>query len=105
MHRIKFIRDDIQDFLLSFDDSTVSKVVNSLELLDELGEQIRPPRSKKVAKNIYELRVLSNLSVRIFYTFYKNNIWILHAFIKKSSKIPPKELEIVINRARLLVIR
>jgi len=102
MNRVKFIRDDIQAFIFSFDDSTVSKVINSLELLDELGEQIRPPRSKKVAKNIYELRVVSNLSVRIFYTFYQENIWIIHAFIKKSQKIPLKELKIAINRLRYL---
>ena len=102
MHRVKFLRDDIQTFLLSFDDSIVSKITSSLELLDELGEQIRPPRSKKVAKDIYELRVLINLSVRIFYTFHRENIWILHAFVKKSQKIPPKELETAIHRLMYL---
>jgi len=102
MNRVKFLRDDIQAFLLSFDDSTVSKIVGSLEILDEFGEKIRPPRSKKVAKNVYELRVLTNLSVRIFYTFHHADIWILHAFIKKSQKIPKKELEVVINRLKYL---
>ncbi len=102
MNRVKFIRDEIQDFLLSFDDETVNKIINSLEVLDEFGEQIRPPKSKKVAKNIYELRVLGNLSVRIFYTFYTENIWVLHAFTKKSQKIPPKELKVVINRLNYL---
>lgn len=102
MNRVKFLRDDIQTFLLSFDDSIVSKIISSLELLDELGEQIRPPRSKKIVKNIYELRIVSNLSVRIFYTFYKEDIWILHAFIKKSKKIPPKELKMAVNRLNYL---
>jgi phage-related protein len=102
MKRIKFIKDNIQTFLLSFNDTTVSKVINSLELLDELGEQIRPPRSKKVAKNVYELRIVSSLSVRIFYTFNQENIWILHDFIKKSQKIPRRELKIVINRLSYL---
>ncbi|MBI2627363.1 type II toxin-antitoxin system RelE/ParE family toxin [Candidatus Nomurabacteria bacterium] len=102
MNRVKFLRDDIQTFLLSFDDSTVSKIINSLELLDELGEQIRPPRSKKVAKDIYELRILTDLSVRIFYTFHRENIWILHAFVKKSQKIPLKELETAIHRLMYL---
>lgn len=102
MKRVRFIRDDIQTFLLSFDDSVVSKITSALELLDELGEQIRPPKSKKVAKNIFELRVLTDLSVRIFYAFYDENIWILHAFVKKSQKIPPKELKLVINRLKYL---
>lgn len=102
MKRVRFIRDDIQTFLLSFDDSVVAKIISALELLDELGEQIRPPRSKKVAKNIFELRVLADLSVRIFYTFHKENIWILHAFVKKSQKIPLKELKLVVNRLKYL---
>lgn len=102
MKRVRFIRDDIQIFLLSFDDSVVSKITSALELLDELGEQIRPPRSKKVAKSIYELRVLTDLSVRIFYTFHKENIWVLHAFVKKSQRIPTKELKLVINRLKYL---
>jgi len=102
MKRVRFIRDDIQNFLLSFDNQTVSKVISSLEILDELGKQIRPPRSKKVAKNIYELRVLGNLSVRIFYSFHRENIWILHAFIKKSQRIPSRELEKAINSLRHL---
>ena len=98
MNRVRFIRDDINDFLLSFDDDTVSKIISSLEILGELGEQIRPPKSKKVAKDIYELRVIANLSVRIFYTFFKQDMWILHAFIKKSQKIPERELKTAINR-------
>jgi phage-related protein len=102
MNRVKFLIDDTQDFLLSFDDLTVSKVINSLELLDELGERIRPPRSKKITKNIYELRIISNLSVRILYTFNKENIWILNAFVKKSQKIPKKELEKAIHRLEYL---
>ena len=50
MNRVKFLRDDLQTFLLSFDDSTVSKIINSLEILDEFGEQIKSPRSKRWQK-------------------------------------------------------
>jgi phage-related protein len=102
MKRVKFIKDELMSFLLSFDDRTVAKIINSLELLDELGEQIRPPKSKKVAKDVFELRILASLSVRIFYTFKNENIWILHAFVKKSQKIPPKELAVATNRLNYL---
>lgn len=102
MKRVRFFKDSIYDFLLSFDDSTIAKILSSLEFLDEFGEKLRPPKSKKIAKNVYELRVLGNLSVRIFYTFYNKNIWILHAFVKKSQRMPPKELKIVINRLSCL---
>ena len=97
MNRVEFARDEVYKFLLSFDDKTVAKILGDLELLDELGHLLRPPKSKKVAKDLYELRVLGNLSIRIFYTFYKDKIFVLHAFIKKSQKIPQPELKKVIN--------
>jgi len=40
---------------------------------------------------------LGNLSIRIFYTFFKDKIFVLHAFVKKSQKIPKHELKKVIN--------
>jgi phage-related protein len=97
MNKVKFLRDEVYDFLLSFNDETVAKILGDLELLDELGYLLRPPKSKKIAKDLYELRVLGDLSIRIFYTFYKDKIFILHAFIKKSQKIPKQELEKVTN--------
>lgn len=102
MKRIKFVRDDIYDYLLSFDDGTVSKIIGDLELLDELGSTLSLPKSKKIYKNIYELRTISNISIRTLYTFHSNLIYILHAFVKKSQKIPQKELKTAINRLKYL---
>ena len=102
MNRLEFARNETYNFLLSFDEETVAKVLGDLELLDELGYLLRPPKSKMIAKNLYELRVLGNLSLRIFYTFYKDKIFVLHAFVKKSQKIPKQELEKVSNILRHL---
>lgn len=98
MKNLFFVKDDIYKFLLSQDEITVSKIISSLEMLKEFGEKLRPPKSKKIMKNVYELRILSNISVRIFYTFYMNDIWILHSFIKKSQKIPLKEIGVIVSR-------
>jgi phage-related protein len=102
MNRVKFIRDDIYDYLLSFDDNTVAKIVGDLELLDELGLALGPPKSKKIFKNIYELKTIGNISIRTLYTFRSNSIFILHVFVKKSQKIPKKELKTAINRLKYL---
>jgi phage-related protein len=98
MKNLFFVKDDIYEFLLSQDEITVSKIISSLEILKEFGEKLRPPKSKKIMKNVYELRILSNISVRVFYTFYMNDIWILHSFIKKSQKIPLKEIGVIVSR-------
>ncbi len=102
MNKVEFARDEVYKYLLSFDDDTVARILGDLELLDELGHLIRPPKSKKVAKDLYELRVLGNMSIRIFYTFHKDKIFILHAYIKKSQKIPHFELKKVMNILRHL---
>jgi phage-related protein len=102
MNKVKFAKNDVYNFLLSFDDKIVAKIFGYLELLDELGYLLKPPKSRKIAENLYELRVLGNLSIRIFYTFYRGEIFILHAFVKKSQKIPKRELDKVINILKYL---
>ena len=92
MNRVKFARNDVYDFLMSFEDKTVARITGSLELLDKIGSFLRPPKSKMISKNLYELRILGKPSLRIFYTFYKESIFVLHAYVKKTQKISQKEL-------------
>ena len=102
MHRIKFLKDDTYNFLTSLDDEISTKVFGLLEILDELGVHLGPPKLKKITKGIYELRVISKISIRILCSFVGDKIYILHIFIKKSQKIPLKDLEVAINRLKYL---
>ena len=98
MNRTRFLKDDTYDFLKSLDDDLATKVFGLLEILDELGVHLGPPKLKKITKEIYELRIVGKISVRILCSFLGGEIYILHAFIKKSQKIPRKELEKAIHR-------
>ena len=98
MDRTKFVRDDTDDFLKSFDDDLVTKIFGLLEILDELGVHLGPPKLKKITKDIYELRIIGKISLRILVHFSGSEIYILHAFVKKSQKIPKKESEKAIHR-------
>lgn len=75
------------------------KAFNDIELLQEYGMQLHGPYVKslkgKKYKGLYELRIkFSNDIARIFYfTYYNQEIILLHGFIKKTMKIPKKELE------------
>ena len=103
MDRIKFIRDDTYDFLKSLNDDLATKVFGLLEIFDELGVNLGPPKLKKITKEIYELRIMGKISVRILCSFFEGEIYILHAFVKKSQNIPKKELEKAIYRLRYLL--
>ena len=102
MHRTKFVKNDTYDFLKSLDDDLVAKVFGLLEILDELGVHSGPPKLKKIYKEIYELKIIGKISIRVLCSFLEGDIYILHAFVKKSQKIPKKELEKAIHRLAYL---
>ena len=60
------------------------------------------PHTKKVTSDLYELRIRGRQEIRIFYSFVKQDIYLLHVFIKKQQKIPRKEIEIAQTRLKLL---
>lgn len=71
------------------------KILSYMVALAEYGTRIGKPIVKHIDGNIWELRPLSN---RIFFFYWKDNKFVLlHHYVKKSQKAPPKE----INKARL----
>ncbi|HEX9722644.1 MAG TPA: type II toxin-antitoxin system RelE/ParE family toxin [Candidatus Paceibacterota bacterium] len=92
----------IGKFIGSLDKKTGPKVVRTIELLEEYGPKLGMPHSRKVRDDIFELRIRGIQEVRIFYVFHKDSIIFLHAFMKKSQKIPKKELELALQRAKTL---
>jgi len=68
-----------------------NKIVAYFDLLEELGTRVGQPITKHLEGEIWELRPLNN---RILYAYYKDNTFImLHQFVKKTQKTPPKEIE------------
>ncbi len=102
MNRIRFVTSDIYGFLKSFDDHLVTKIFGLLEALDQFGVYLNPTRLKKINKDIYELRITGRIAIRIFIVFKNDIVYILHAFVKKSQKLPKKDLEIAISRLKYL---
>jgi phage-related protein len=99
---ILYFHTDIGDFLDSLEQVTRAKVSRSIEVLAIDGYLLSMPYSKKVDDNLYELRVQSVQSVRIFYTFYGGKIVLLHAVFKKTQKLVKKDIEKAQKRLRYL---
>ncbi len=81
---------------------TISKVVRMIILLGQYGVELRMPHAKKITHGLYELRIRGRQEVRIFYIFRKNYVALLHLFIKKSQKTPPKEISTALKKLELL---
>ncbi len=83
----------IDKFLEGLEDRTRAKVAIALSILGELGHDIRQPYSKKITKNIFELRAKDDQLVRLFFGYKNGKIFVLHGFIKKTQKTPRNEIE------------
>lgn len=70
-------------------------------------EYHKEPLSKTLGSNLWEIRIQSGTSIlRIIYTFAKGRrIILLHGFIKKTRKIPRKELMVAEERLKQLIER
>ena len=55
-----------------------------------------------LGNGLYELRIRGKIEIRIFYSFRKNFIYLLHVFKKQAQKTPNKELDIAIQRLNSL---
>lgn len=85
------------------DNSIFMKIFRTIEFLETGGPFLKPPDAKKVSKNLYELRIRGKDPIRILYTKVGDTFYLLHAFKKKTQKIPKKELKTAIDRMRELI--
>lgn len=94
----------VREFVNNLSPATKSKVIDTLDLLEQFGIQIGQPHSKKVRGTpLWELRILGESSVRIFYVAKINKtFWLLHGFIKKSQKTPENEIKTALKRYKEL---
>ena len=95
-------KNEVFEFIENLDPATQAKVYRLLEKLPQYGYRLGMPFTKQVNSDLYELRVLGKVQVRLFYIFDYKSIIILHAFIKKTQKLPKKELKIALDRLKQL---
>ena len=99
---VLFLHSDILKFIDRLDDATYAEAFRLIDMLSVKEHYIGMPHSKKIKKDIYELRVLSQQHVRIFYTFHAGRAVLLHVISKKSQKLPVRDIETAQKRLATL---
>lgn len=84
--------DSVETFLESLNAKEIAKVIRTIELLEEFGNDLGMPHSRHLSDGLLELRIRGTREVRIFYCFHKKQAVLLHACIKKTQKTLDKEL-------------
>ena len=81
----------VRTFLAGLDGRNANQAAALLLKLAARGNQLRPPDSRQVAENLFELR---GHEVRIFYMFLPGRrIVLLDGIIKKQHRIPRQDLD------------
>ena len=75
------------------------KCIVRIERLAEMGYELRRPEADLLRDGIYELRVvLQGVQYRMLYFFSGKQAVISHGLIKRGSEVPPKEVDLAIER-------
>ena len=93
----------VELLIKSLDSKTAAKTIRVIELLNKFGPYLRMPFTKKVDDRVWELRVEGKVSLRIFYTKIGKKYILIHGFVKKTNKIPKKEIKIAFAKIKKLI--
>jgi len=88
----------VKEFIDKQSPAVKGRYIGMVDFLEEYGPFLGGKYTKKVRKNLYELRITGKEQIRVFYTVKGKEIILLHAFKKKSQKLPKKEIEIALQR-------
>jgi len=89
----------VKDFIEKLDLKSQAKVYSYLTLLKEQGSRLGGPYADKLKGQMRYLRIRTTAGyIRIFYFSPGRNAVLLHAFKKKTPKMPKKEIEIAEKR-------
>lgn len=80
----------------------VARFLRCAERMEIYGPDLGMPHTRMIGKGLFELRLKASEGIaRVFYcTVVGRRIVMIHQFIKKSEKVPRKELEIAERRMK-----
>ena len=92
-YRITYYNDAVQSEILALPDTLAARYVVLSRRMVAFGPNLGEPHTKAFGGGLFELRLKGAEGIaRVFFcTLIGQRIVILHSFIKKSDKTPPRE--------------
>ena len=99
---IKYYNEKVEESVLGLPDGLLARYLRLTDLMLEFGPKLGMPHTKAIKDGLFELRVKSKEGIaRVFYcTVINKRIFMLHIFVKKSQKVPNKELKLARKRLK-----
>ena len=99
---INYYSNKLEETILELPDGLLARYLRLTDLIEEFGPNLGEPHTKSLGEKLFELRIKSKEGIaRAFYcTKIGKKVIVLHIYIKKTNKIPKKELEIARKRLK-----
>ena len=99
---VTFYSSRVESEVLGLSPGFVARFIRYAERMELFGPDLGMPHTRAMGGGLFELRIKAAEGIaRVFYcTVIDRQIVILHQFVKKSDKTPPKELEIARRRMK-----
>ena len=99
---IRYHDEKLQESVLAFPSGLLARYLHLTDRMGEYGPDLGMPHTRAMGSGLFELRLKSQEGIsRVFYcTLVKRRIVMLHQFVKKTDKTPPKELAIARKRMK-----
>ena len=101
-YTITYYSGEVQERILELPDTLAARYIVLTRRMVALGPNLGEPHTKAFGSGLFELRLKGAEGIaRVFFcTLVGHRIVMLHSFIKKSNKTPPREREIAEARMK-----
>ena len=99
---IKYHSDKLQLEILTLPSGLLARYIHCTDRMQEFGPDLGMPHTRAMSSGLFELRLKSREGIgRVFYcTVVGRKIVMLHQFVKKTDKTPPRELSLARQRMK-----
>lgn len=94
---------EVDDIIQTLQKPTQAKWLRQLTLLTHYGKDLGMPHVRQVRGRMRELRVRGSQEIRAFFLITEDQTVIVHAFVKKTQKIPQREIDTAQKRLSSLL--
>ncbi len=100
--QITFFNHNVEKETLSFPKGILANFLHIAEMVEEFGPALGRPYTKALGEGLFEIRAKGQEGIgrSFFCTLKGKEIIILRSFIKKSQKIPKKEMKLARKRLK-----
>jgi len=100
--KIEFFNEMVEKQTLAFPKGILADFLRVVELIEEFGPAIGRPHTAPLGKGLFEIRAKGKEGIgrSIFCSVRDGKLIILHSFVKKTQKIPQKEMDKALKRMK-----